>query len=268
MDALAIHPYPENSTIPPTFAHPNTTHDRDRRLREARRRCSATAFDGTGQPGSTLPILYAEYGVETQIPAAKASLYTGTEPATIKPVPEATQAQLLQAGDADRVLPAERDRAPASSTRSTRPALDRFQSGLYYPDGTPKSSLAGGARRRARRARRRDREVPRPRADAEREGRRIRGSGRSRPGRRRSRVTCDIDCTIYARLERLPTHTTTLVACAPPVAVGERTLVKFPTLRARARAATASRFPLDCPGEPGRADGPRERAARPPMMSR
>ena len=25
MDALAIHPYPENSTIPPTFAHPNTT---------------------------------------------------------------------------------------------------------------------------------------------------------------------------------------------------------------------------------------------------
>ena len=25
MDALAIHPYPENSSIPPTFAHPNTT---------------------------------------------------------------------------------------------------------------------------------------------------------------------------------------------------------------------------------------------------
>ena len=30
-------------------------------------------------------------------------------------------------------------------------ALDRFQSGLYYADGTPKSSLAGRARGGARR---------------------------------------------------------------------------------------------------------------------
>ena len=91
MDALAIHPYPENSTIPPTFAHPNSTPigiaDYSKLVA-----LLASAFDGTAQPGSTLPILYAEYGVETQIPANKASAYTGTEPETIKPVPEATQA--------------------------------------------------------------------------------------------------------------------------------------------------------------------------------
>ena len=33
-----------------------------------------TAFDGTAQQGSTLPIYYTEFGVESQIPAPKASL--------------------------------------------------------------------------------------------------------------------------------------------------------------------------------------------------
>ena len=72
MDAFAFHPYPERSTSRPTFAAPELDGDRARRLRQARRRCSATAFDGTAQRGSTLPILYDEFGVETQIPAAKA----------------------------------------------------------------------------------------------------------------------------------------------------------------------------------------------------
>ena len=51
------------------------------------------AFDGTSQRGSTLPLLYDEFGIETQIPPAKALLYVGTEPATTKPVSEAMQAQ-------------------------------------------------------------------------------------------------------------------------------------------------------------------------------
>ena len=106
-------------------------------------RCSATAFDGTAQPGSTLPIVYDEFGVETQIPPAKAALYTGTEPATTKPVDEATQ------GDATT---ARRSRSPSASRTSTalflfhafdESDLDRWQSGVYYADGTPKSSLPG-----------------------------------------------------------------------------------------------------------------------------
>src|SRR5439155_1417718 len=50
------------------------------------------AFDGTEQEGSDLPIWYDEFGVESQIPATEQALYTGTEPATTKPVPEETQA--------------------------------------------------------------------------------------------------------------------------------------------------------------------------------
>src|SRR4029078_12770397 len=71
MDALAIHPYPENSTIPPTFAHPHTTPigiaDYTTLVG-----LLTKAFEGTAQPGATLPILYAEYGGEAQMPAANA----------------------------------------------------------------------------------------------------------------------------------------------------------------------------------------------------
>ena len=207
MDALAIHPYPENSSIPPTFAHPNTTTigiaDYTKLVG-----LLGTAFDGTGQPGSTLPILYAEYGIETQIPAAKASLYTGAEAATIKPVPEATQAAYYKQAIAmsfcqPNVMGILIFHAFDES------ALDRFQSGLYYADGTPKSSLAAvrDAVRQARGgviAKCPELELtpqvkvtyPRIRAVA--------------AGTAAIAVTCDIDCNVYARLERLPRHSTTL----------------------------------------------------------
>ena len=112
-DGRARHPpVPGQLEHPADARAPEHDADRDRRLPEARRAARARRSTAPRQPGSTLPILYAEYGVETQIPAAKASLYTGTEPATIKPVAEATQASLLPAGDRDVVLPAERDRPP------------------------------------------------------------------------------------------------------------------------------------------------------------
>ena len=81
----------------PNFPHPNST---SIGLADYAKLVGllGAAFDGTAQHGSTLPILYDEFGIETQIPAAKAPLYIGTEPATTKPVDEATQAQMyLQA---------------------------------------------------------------------------------------------------------------------------------------------------------------------------
>ena len=68
---------------------------------ESRTTTSSSAFSarrstGPAQPGSTLPILYGEYGVETQIPESKAGLYTGTEPTTTRPVSEETQASYYQ----------------------------------------------------------------------------------------------------------------------------------------------------------------------------
>jgi len=88
--------------------------------------------------GGEVPILYSEFGVETAIPPAKAALYEGTEPG--KPVDEATQADFYrralelaacQEGVVGMLLFHSHD----------EPALTGFQSGVYYVDGTPKSSL-------------------------------------------------------------------------------------------------------------------------------
>ena len=107
-------------------------------------------------------------------------------------------------------------------------ALDRFQSGLYYPDGTPKSSLA------VVRAAARD---VRGGVIAKCSGLELSPNAKVTYPRIRSvaagtaalGVTCDLDCTIVARLERLPAHTTTLSVRAAG-RVGEKTVVKFPTL--------------------------------------
>jgi hypothetical protein len=139
MDAFAFHPYPESSSIGPDFAHPNSTAiglaDYDKLVG-----LLGQAFDGTAQRGSTLPILYDEFGIETQIPADKAGLYTGREPATTKPVSEATQAQdyrqamamaFCQPNVLGLLLFHAQDEA----------SLAAWQSGVYYVDGSEKTSL-------------------------------------------------------------------------------------------------------------------------------
>jgi hypothetical protein len=139
MDAFAFHPYPENSTIGPDFPHPNSTAiglaDYDKLVG-----LLGQAFDGTAQRGSALPILYDEFGIETQIPADKAGLYTGKEPATTKPVSEQTQAQdyrqamtmaFCQPNVLGLLLFHVQDEA----------SLAAWQSGVYYVDGSEKTSL-------------------------------------------------------------------------------------------------------------------------------
>jgi hypothetical protein len=64
-------------------------------------------------------------------------------------------------------------------------------------------------------------------------------------------VTCDIDCTVYARLEKLPRHSTTLVARGKAL-VGERTAVPFRRTRlarGRYRYTVSLRAPVN-PGPP------------------
>ncbi len=96
MDGLAIHPYGDNSSQgPKDSAHPNSTTigiaDYPKLVR-----LLGEAFDGTPQRGTSLPILYDEYGVETQIAADRASLYDGNEPDTTRPVDAATQARFYR----------------------------------------------------------------------------------------------------------------------------------------------------------------------------
>src|SRR5437763_8891852 len=140
MDQFAFHPYGDNSSQPPDFQHPSST---STGLGDYGKLVAllGAAFDGTAQPGSTLPIVYDEYGVETQIPATKTSFYTGREPTTTKPVDPITQgAYYAQAIALVFCQPNVRGIFLFHSVDETD--LDRWQSGLYYADGTPKTSLA------------------------------------------------------------------------------------------------------------------------------
>jgi Cellulase (glycosyl hydrolase family 5) len=141
MDGLAFHPYEDNSSVAPVDGrHPNSKTiaiaDYDKLVGVLGR-----AFDGTAQRGSTLPIYYTEFGVESQIPAAKAKLYTGLEPAAVKPVPEDVQGQYYrQAVELAFCQP--NVRALSIFHTTDEPDLNRWQSGVFYVDGKPKASLA------------------------------------------------------------------------------------------------------------------------------
>jgi hypothetical protein len=139
MDAFAFHPYPESSATGPNFPHPNSTSIGVADYQKLVTLLGA-AFDGTAQRGSQLPILYDEFGIESQIPPTEAALYTGTEPATTKPVDEATQAQMyVQAMQMTFCQPTVI--GILLFHMQDEPALAGWQSGVYYVDGTPKSSL-------------------------------------------------------------------------------------------------------------------------------
>jgi hypothetical protein len=141
MDGLAFHPYEDNSSVAPMDGrHPNSTTialaDYDKLVGVL-----GQAFDGTAQRGGTLPIYYTEFGVESQIPAAKASLYTGLEPAAVKPVPEDVQAQYYrQAIELAFCQPTVR--ALSIFHTIDEPDLNRWQSGVFYRDEKPKASMA------------------------------------------------------------------------------------------------------------------------------
>jgi hypothetical protein len=140
MDVFAIHPYLERSKLPPTMPHPVGTaigladYDKLRGLlREA--------FDGTAQKGSDVPIAYTEFGVQTTIPPEHQEPYTNLQsPLAFDAVDEATQADYYREAF-----------ALASCQKGVtgflifhlldEPDLNRWQSGVYYADGEPKSSL-------------------------------------------------------------------------------------------------------------------------------
>jgi hypothetical protein len=140
MDIFAIHPYLERSAIAPSTEHPLGTsigiadYDKLVDLLEE-------AFDGTAQEGGDLPIAYTEFGVQAQIPENKQELYENlSSPLAVDAVDEETQARYY------------REAFALASCQETvlgilifhlydEPDLGRWQSGIYYVDRTPKSSL-------------------------------------------------------------------------------------------------------------------------------
>jgi hypothetical protein len=142
MDALSLHPYEDHSSVAPANGtHPSTT---SISLADYGKLVAllGQAFDGTGQPGSSLPIYFDEFGVESQIPPGKLHLYTGTEPAVTEPVDEATQAayykQAIQLSFCDPTV-----KGFFLFHAVDENALAGWQSGVYYADDAPKTSLLG-----------------------------------------------------------------------------------------------------------------------------
>jgi hypothetical protein len=237
MDALSLHPYEDHSSIAPVVGvHPNTT---TIALADYPKLVTllGQAFDGTAQPGSALAIYFDEFGVESQIPAAKQSLYNGTEPAVTQPVDEGTQAayyrQAIQLAFCQPTV-----RGLFLFHAVDEKALPGWQSGLYFPDDTPKSSL-----------------------DAVRFAveQSFRGVVASCPGLELTpkpavtqkgsvlTLTCDIDCTFVAQLYRGAGN---LIVSKHGRAIGGRPTT-LPLRVPKAKATYRLRISLVAPVNPG-----------------
>jgi hypothetical protein len=136
MDGFAFHPYEDNSSIAPADGtHPNST-----TIALADYPKLVASLGDAFPDGYSMPIWYDEFGVESQIPAAKQDLYTAVEPATTKPVPEATQAAYYRQA-VQLVFCQPNVRGLFLFHSVDEKDLTAWQSGVYYADDTPKSSL-------------------------------------------------------------------------------------------------------------------------------
>jgi hypothetical protein len=140
MDIFAIHPYLERSEISPSTEHPLGTSiglaDYDKLVDVL-----GEAFDGTGQPGSDVPIAYTEFGVQAEIPADKQAEYENiASPLGVDAVDEETQARYYR--EALEIASCQENVIGVLIFHLyDEPDLARWQSGVYYVDGAAKSSL-------------------------------------------------------------------------------------------------------------------------------
>lgn len=208
MDAFVIHPYADNSSQSPATAHPNTTTigvaDYPKLVA-----LLGEAFDGTAQRGSDLPILYGEFGVESDIPAAKASLYTGAEPATTRPVDEATQAAYYRQALALSFCQPTVAGVLLFLSRDER-ARPGWQSGIHYVDGTPKSSKAAVTRALDRTTGGSVTRCPGVSLPVRTTYLRFGTRSAAKRGVFRASFRCDLDCRYRVRLENAATRSTKL----------------------------------------------------------
>ena len=140
MDVFALHPYQTRSTIPPGQPHTGTSlgfGDYDKLVA-----LLGAAFDGTAQPGSKLPIAYTEFGVQSLIPESELGSYTNVDsPLGKDAVPEKTQAEYYE--QAFELAACQPNVIAVYIFHLFDEAdLNRWQSGPYYADAKPKSSLA------------------------------------------------------------------------------------------------------------------------------
>jgi hypothetical protein len=137
MDGFDMHPYEDNSSVAPV----DGTHINSTTIALADYP-KLVASLGEAFGNYELPIWYDEFGVETQIPAQWEQNYTGTEPTTIHPVDETTQAAYYrQAIQLAFCQPTVRALMLFHTVDESDHAA--WQSGLYYAgSSTAKASLA------------------------------------------------------------------------------------------------------------------------------
>ena len=139
MDVFALHPYQTRSSIPPGEPHTGTSlgfGDYDKLVD-----LLGEAFDGTAQPGSDLSIAYTEYGVQSEIPESAQEPYTNLQsPLAGDAVSEATQAEYYR--QAFQLAVCQPTVVAVYIFHLFDEAdLSRWQSGPYYADAKPKTSL-------------------------------------------------------------------------------------------------------------------------------
>jgi hypothetical protein len=138
MDVFDHHVYADNSSLPPSMTHSSATialGDYPKLVAEL-----GKAFDGTAQRGSTLPIVYGEFGVESIIPVDHAGAYAGVEPASSGAVDEATQARYYT--EAFKLALCQPNVIGILVFHvNDENVLPAWQSGPFYANGTPKSSM-------------------------------------------------------------------------------------------------------------------------------
>jgi hypothetical protein len=133
----------------------------------------------------------------------KASLYSGNEPTTTRPVDERTQGDYYRQALA-LAFCQPNVRGMLMFHIIDEPGLPAWQSGVFYADGTAKSSLP--AMRAAVGFVRRGIIARCPGMQLTVVGRL--GGQRHTPTGRSFLLTCDIDCNYQARIQRLPAATT------------------------------------------------------------
>jgi hypothetical protein len=132
MDAFSMHVYGETSRTPPSRAHLGTSigiADYEK--------LEALLHEALGR---ATPIVYGEYGVNTTVPPRELEAYSGSEAATKHPVDARTQARYYaQAIGLAACQPLVEMLLFFHVT--DEPQLERFQTGMYYADKTPKPGL-------------------------------------------------------------------------------------------------------------------------------
>lgn len=134
MDVLTIHPYEESNASSPNREERESSATVGLADSKVLRKTIKKAFTGTAQP-TDVPVLYNEFGVQTTIPESKIKPYSKVE--NVMAVDAATQGEYLS----DAIGMAYCQGTGLFTFLSVdEPDLTRWQSGLRYLDGTPKSS--------------------------------------------------------------------------------------------------------------------------------